>query len=269
MDIFIKKRSYSELIILTITIFILIILGVINLYSVTTPRGIENQYYFNQLIWALLGFVLAFPLVYIDYRKLEILAYPIYIICILLLISVFVFGKTAMGAKRWIHFGIFQIQPAEITKLAIIFVISKYFSDKKEVFNSWPIHKLFIPIIFTIIPFLLTIKQPDLGTGIIILLIGVSIILFNKVKIIHFIFMLISGVGLSLFAWFRLLKPYQKKRIFAFLDPESDVLGSAYHSIQSIIAVGSGQIFGKGYMKSTQSQFSFLPEQHTGFIFSN
>jgi len=247
---------------------VIITAGIVNLYSVTTPRGIENQYYYNQIIWAVFGLVICIPVVIFDYKKLEIFAYPSYVICILLLIGVFLFGKTAMGAKRWIHFGIFQMQPAEITKIAVIMSVAKYFSDKKEVYNSWPVYKLLGPLILILIPFVLVLKQPDLGTAMIIFLIGILLILFNRVRFSHFIFMSIAGIGFAFLAWLKFLKPYQKKRILAFLDPESDVLGSAYHSIQSMIAVGSGQIFGKGYMKSTQSQFSFLPEQHTDFIFS-
>ncbi|MGC8926610.1 MAG: rod shape-determining protein RodA [Myxococcota bacterium] len=268
MDIFVKKKSNSDVIILLFLTTILISIGIVNLYSVTTPRGIENQYYYNQIIWAILGVVICIPLVTVDYKKFEIFTYPFYIICIILLICVFLFGKTAMGAKRWLSLGIIQIQPAEITKIAVILMVSKYFGDKKEVYNSWSIYKLYIPFFYVILPFLLVIKQPDLGTAMIILIIGVLIILFNRIKISHFIIMFILGICASFMAWHKFLKPYQKKRILAFLDPDSDVLGSAYHSIQSIIAVGSGQIFGKGYMKSTQSQFSFLPEQHTDFIFS-
>lgn len=268
MEIFVKKKSNTDVLILLFATVILILIGIVNLYSVTTPRGIENQYYYNQIIWAILGIVICIPLIIIDYKKFEIFTYPYYILCILLLIAVFLYGKSAMGAKRWLSFGLFQLQPAEITKISIILIISKYFGDKKEVYNSWPIYRLYAPIFYVLLPFLLVIKQPDLGTAMIIFLIGILIIFFNRIKISHFILMAIAGVAVSLIAWYKFLKPYQKKRILAFIDPESDVLGSAYHSIQSIIAVGSGQMFGKGYMKSTQSQFSFLPEQHTDFIFS-
>jgi len=268
LDIFTKKHSNSDVIILGVLVSILITIGIINLYSVTTPRGIEHQYYYNQIIWAVLGLVICIPVIAIDYKKYEILSYVMYYICIILLIMVFLFGKTAMGAKRWLSLGIIQMQPAELMKIALIFILSKYYSDKKEVYTSWSIFKLFTPFLYIVVPFVLVIKQPDLGTAMIILLIGVLIVLFNRIKIFHFILMSIAGIGFAILAWYKFLKPYQKKRIIAFLDPDSDVLGSAYHSIQSIIAVGSGQIFGKGYMKSTQSQFSFLPEQHTDFIFS-
>ncbi len=268
LDIFTRKKSNTDIIILVTVCLALITIGIVNLYSVTTPRGIENQYYYNQIIWAVFGLLLCIPVISIDYKKFEFFTIPVYVICILLLISVFLFGKSAMGAKRWLYFGIFQVQPAEVTKIAIIMFIAKYFSDKKEVYNSWPLYKLLFPFTIIIFPFLLVIKQPDLGTAMIIFMIGSLMIIFNRVKISHLILMAIMGIGASILTWYKFLKPYQKKRIIAFLNPDSDVLGSAYHSIQSIIAVGSGQMFGKGYMKSTQSQFSFLPEQHTDFIFS-
>ncbi|MCX7944106.1 MAG: rod shape-determining protein RodA [Deltaproteobacteria bacterium] len=268
METLTRKKSNTNIGILLLLCLILIIVGIVNLFSVATPRGIESQYHSQQVIWVIIGILICSFFVVVDYKKLETLSYPLYLVCIILLVAVLLFGKTAMGAKRWLDFGIFQIQPAEITKIAIILSISKYFSDKKEVYESWPIYKLHVPMILVLLPFILIIKQPDLGTALILLLIGGFIIIFNRIKISHFIFMLLAGVGFSLLAWYKFLKPYQKKRIIAFLNPESDVLGSAYHSIQSIIAVGSGQMFGKGYMKSTQSQFSFLPEQHTDFVFS-
>ncbi len=268
MDIFTKKKSNTDVIILGVISLVLIIIGIVNLYSVTTPRSIEYQYYYNQLIWAIIGIIISVPVILIDYKKYEIFVYVIYYICIILLIMVFLFGKTAMGAKRWLSFGIFQMQPAELTKIAIVFIMAKFYSDKKEVYNSWSLNKLTIPFISVIVPFIMILKQPDLGTAMIILLIGALIILFNRIKISNFIILVISGIVVSLIAWYKFLKPYQKKRILSFINPESDVLGSAYHSIQSIIAVGSGQLFGKGYMNSTQSQFSFLPEQHTDFVFS-
>jgi len=268
LDIFTKKHSNSDVILLGITAILLITIGIINLYSVTTPRGIEHQYYYNQILWAIFGLIIGVLIILLDYKKYEIFSYVIYYICILLLVMVFLFGKTAMGAKRWLSLGIFQMQPAELMKIALIFILAKFYSDKKEVYNSWSIFKLFLPFIYIVVPFVLIIKQPDLGTAMIILMIGILVILFNRIKISHFILMGILGSGLAFVGWLKFLKPYQKKRILAFVDPDSDVLGTAYHSIQSMIAVGSGQLFGKGYMKSTQSQFSFLPEQHTDFIFS-
>lgn len=268
MEIFSKKKTNNDVIALGIICLTLIVLGILNLYSVTTPREIEHQYYYNQILWALIGILVSTPIILVDYKKYEVLVYIFYCICILLLIMVFLVGKVAMGAKRWLDFGIFQIQPAEITKIAIILIIAKFYSEKKEVYNSWSIRKLILPFIYIAIPFVLVLKQPDLGTAMIIFFIGTLMILFNRIKISNFILLLFAGIGISLIAWYKFLKPYQKKRILAFINPESDVLGSAYHSIQSIIAVGSGQLFGKGYMKSTQSQFSFLPEQHTDFIFS-
>lgn len=263
-----RQKTNNDVIVLGVICLILIMLGLLNLYSVTTPRGIEHQYYYNQILWTLIGILVSIPILLVDYKKYEVVAYVFYCICIALLIMVFLVGKVAMGAKRWLDLGIFKVQPAEITKIAIIFIIAKFYSERKEVYNSWSIRRLILPLIYIAIPFILVLKQPDLGTATIIFFIGVLIILFNRIKISNFILLLFTGIGASLIAWYKFLKPYQKRRILAFINPESDVLGSAYHSIQSIIAVGSGQLFGKGYMKSTQSQFSFLPEQHTDFIFS-
>lgn len=207
-----------------------------------------------------------FIIQFIKPKTIKNLAYPLYIINLLLLIFVAIFGFIGMGAQRWIDLYVFKLQPSEFVKISLILFLARYYAD----INPEQLPRLrthIIPIFATLIPFILVAKQPDLGTGIIILSIAVFSIFISG---IHFRYILLSAIGISIsmpYIWSKLYD-YQKQRILTFLNPESDPLGSGYHVIQSKIAIGSAGMYGKGYFQGTQSKLNFLPEKHTDFIFA-
>lgn len=250
--------------------FVLLItaIGVLNIYSATTPyKVVGTPYYLKQIYWILTGLLLIVTVCGIDYHVLEDLSYWLYGLVLLLLCVVLVAGKTSMGATRWLHLGFITIQPSEPMKIVIIITFARYFSNV-PVFQGLRLRDLVYPLMLLGAPALLIMKQPDLGTAILVVLIACSMMLFVGVRWGTFVSVALATVPLCYGGWRFFLRDYQKNRILNFLNPERDPLGSGYHIIQSKIAVGSGGLFGKGYIHGTQSQLRFLPEQHTDFAFS-
>ncbi|WP_457644557.1 rod shape-determining protein RodA [Persephonella sp.] len=239
----------------------LLVWSVINIYSATFHE--YSSLYIKQTVYALIGAFIILTLPSLDYRKLLNTAPYLYIAGILLLIAVIFFGTTILGAKRWIKLGFFMVQPSELMKFVMILTVAYILENSRKVTFIEGLKVLII----SVIPFVLILKQPDLGTAITVL-IPVVIILFlanlSKKYILSTITLFLISAP---FIWDH-LKDYQKKRILAFLNPEADPFGTAYHILQSKIAIGSGYIFGKGYLQGTQSKLFFLPEQHTDFIFA-
>jgi rod shape determining protein RodA len=194
-------------------------------------------------------------------------AYFYYAIALVLLIAVAIMGHNAMGATRWFRIGGIAIQPSEIMKICLVFALAKYFYsiDADEIGQ---IRYTIIPILMILIPVLLVFNQPDLGTAIILLLVGISILFLAGVRMWKFILAGVSVLVAVPFLWIFILYDYQKERILNFLNPDNDPLGTGYNIIQSKIAIGSGGIFGKGYLEGTQGQLEFLPEKQTDFIFT-
>ncbi len=242
-------------------------LGILNLYSSTSAwDNISTPIYIKQMYWLGIGIIIAISLTLFNYRQLEHMALPIYAACILLLAAVLLFGQTNMGATRWINLGLFNLQPSEIMKVVIIITLAAYFS-RHETPGGYTFTDLIIPGLLLLVPVALIIKQPDLGTAMLLMFIGITMLLFAGIQRPTLIALGILAAGAAGGGWF-LLHDYQKNRIRTFLNPESDPLGSGYHIIQSKIAVGSGGFWGRGFMHGTQSQLSFLPERHTDFVFS-
>ncbi len=247
---------------------LLAVLGIMTIYSAVTAGAASPQkiLYIKQIVWYGCGLFLMVAAFLFDYKKLDQLAYPIYFGCILMLICVLLFGKYVGGSRRWLALGPITIQPSELAKLVLIIVLAKYyckFSSQK----GMNIKELFTPIILTIIPFALIVKQPDLGTALLLVLIAGSVTFFVKIERRSLLCIAGTGILIVPMVWF-FLKGYQKQRILTFLNPDRDPLGAGYHIIQSKIAIGSGMITGKGFLKGTQNTLSFLPEHHTDFIFS-
>ncbi len=240
--------------------------GIVNLYSAGYNRGEGTPLYVKQLYWLAVGLGVMFVTLTYDYRYLEKLSYPVYIISILLLVAVMFGGKMVAGSRRWLPLGPFAFQPAELAKIAIILALAAYFNRRARM-EAMGLKDLIIPGVMVLIPVALIIKQPDLGSGILVALVAGSMILFVGVR-----WRTLLGCGLTLVLlspviW-HFLKDYQRQRVLTFLNPEKDPLGAGYHILQSMIAVGSGQFWGKGFLQGTQSQLYFLPEQHTDFVFS-
>lgn len=243
-------------------------IGIVSLYSAVTAgsASTQNIIYIKQLIWFLCGLVAMVISFIFNYKLLERWAYAIFVVCIILLAGVLLHGKHVGGSRRWLVLGSLSIQPSELVKLAVIIVLARYYS-KHASLNGLTLSQLIGPLILLLIPFALIVWQPDLGTAMLILLIGGSMTIFVKIERRSLLYLLVSGTSAIPVVWF-FLKGYQKQRILTFVNPERDALGAGYHIIQSKIAIGSGMISGKGYLKGTQNALSFLPEQHTDFIFS-
>lgn len=191
----------------------------------------------------------------------------LYVAVCLLLVAVLTKGVVVNGARRWIDLGGINMQPSEFMKLAVILTFARLFSRDNAPRDGYTYATLFLPTVLLMVPALLILKQPDLGTALCLLLIGGSMVLIAGVRITTFVSIAIIGAILAVPGW-HFMKDYQKQRILTFMSPEVDPLGSGYHAIQSKIAVGSGAVFGKGFLKGTQTQLRFLPEQTTDFIFS-
>lgn len=203
--------------------------------------------------------------VFFDYRLLTVYSVHIYLIMVFMLILVVFIGKTVGGSQRWLSLGFMNIQPSELAKLATVIILSSYFYHDDR--SQYSIINLWRPFLLMLIPIFLIYQQPDLGTALFLVLIFASLVYMARLKWTSFL--VLSGSAIAAFpvVW-EFLKPYQRDRIMDFIFPGRDPLGAGYHASQSKIAIGSGQILGKGYMKGSQAHLNFLPEVHTDFVFS-
>jgi rod shape determining protein RodA len=244
------------------------LIGLANLYSsahLYTNMGVPL--YLKELTYYLFGAAILLLIISVDYRVLLTLNYPLYAGMILMLLSAILFGKTIGGSQRWIDLGFFNLQPSEPAKLILVITLASYYY-RKETVKGFTLLDLAVPALLTGLPFLLIAKQPDLGTALLLASSFASMTLFVKLRKSTLVTLVCGGLSIIFIGWKFLLKPYQRQRVETFLNPENDPLGTGYHIIQSKIAVGSGLIFGKGFMKGTQGQLDFLPERHTDFAFS-
>jgi rod shape determining protein RodA len=193
-------------------------------------------------------------------------AYVFYGVTFLLIVFVELHGRYGMGAQRWIDLGIIQLQPSELMKIAQVLVLARYFNGIAPEDIGRP-QLLVVPALLVLVPAALVLKQPDLGTALMLVMGGGAMFFLAGVRWWKFVIVLAGAGGVVPVAWHH-LKDYQKARISSFLDPETDPLGAGYHSLQSKIAIGSGGVFGKGFLQGTQSHLSFLPEKQTDFIFT-
>ncbi|MDR2778386.1 MAG: rod shape-determining protein RodA [Rickettsiales bacterium] len=246
-------------------IFVIFFTGIAMLYSI--GNGSMRPWALKQLMYFLLCLPLCFSIATIDINFWLRNAYSIYAIGLIMLIVVEIAGYRSMGATRWLNLGFVRIQPSEFMKICIILAMARYFfqTDLKNIRNN---STLLIPLLMVGIPCILILRQPNLGTALILATIGVSILFFVGVQIKKFILCFALVLMAVPLVWKFGLHDYQKQRILIFLDPESDPLNSGYNIAQSKIAIGSGGLWGKGFIKGTQGQLEFLPERHTDFIFT-
>lgn len=241
-------------------------LGVWNLASAS--RSAHAPVWIPQLYAMGAGAVIALAIGLFDYRRFMRGAYVFYAIVIVLLVLVMVKGRVVMGARRWLTLGPVNFQPSELAKIAVALALARWFHmDAGRRKNGYGLAAIAVPVVITLVPAVLVLRQPDLGTALIVVAIGGTMILFAGVRWKALVVM-VAVVAVGSFVAYPHLKPYQKKRVETFLNPEGDALGAGYHATQSMIAVGSGQGLGKGWGQGTQTLLSFLPEQHTDFIFS-
>jgi len=245
----------------------ILVLGIISMFAMYSTDGGEFKYHTNSHILRFFVFFgLFFFISLVQIRFWHDQSYIIYILFFLLLLGVKYFGLTSSGSKRWLDLYFMNLQPSELMKVGLILFLAKYY-HRVSVENMNSLKYLIIPLVALIAPLLLVATQPDLGTSILIASGGIVVAWLAGVRIKFFIYSLIIFLA-SLPVAISFLKPYQKSRILTFLNPERDPLGAGYQIIQSKIAIGSGGLFGKGFLNGSQSYLDYLPEKHTDFIFT-
>ncbi|MBR2215137.1 MAG: rod shape-determining protein RodA [Selenomonadaceae bacterium] len=246
-----------------IVIISIVIIG--SATHINTPSDERYWYVQRQGISAILNVALALFLMNFDYKMLQGYGNRLYIFNIIMLLAVMLFGHAALGAQRWIAIGPLTIQPSEFSKLIMIIALAAMLEERVGKINT--LQDLLPIAAYVGLPFLLVLKQPDLGTSLVFMAIFFGMIFVCGIKLRLLAGIFAFGAAMLPVLW-QFLKDYQKMRIMVFIDPNVDPLGSGYHIIQSKIAIGSGMLFGKGLFGGTQSQLNFLPENHTDFIFA-
>ncbi|PIP26745.1 MAG: rod shape-determining protein RodA [Candidatus Moranbacteria bacterium CG06_land_8_20_14_3_00_40_12] len=245
---------------------LLLTIGLAALYSVSFSRNeFNSEYFVKQIIAILIGIGIMFLLALYDYRAFGFFSTRLYLITVLILFGVIYFGVEARGTTGWFGISGFNFQPVELTKLVMIIFLANFLSKKKNELSIWV--KIFSSTILIFIPVFLILKQPDFGSAIIIIGIWLGMFLVSGIDKKNLI-IFVSIILVAFFSSWLFLRDYQKDRIKNFINPYNDPRGSGYNVIQSIVAVGSGGVWGKGLGHGSQSQLNFLPEKHTDFIFA-
>ena len=243
-------------------------MALINLYSSThSADSGASPIFFKQLVFFAVGLVMILFMATQEYHKFGKFGYVLYVVILLLLLYTLLFVKSIAGAQRWINLGFFNLQPSEPAKLILILVLASCYATA-DVVEGYRLRDLIKPIALTALPFCLILVQPDLGTALICAIIFISMTLYVRLRWATLGILSGSALVCIFIGWKFLLKEYQRKRIETFLNPEADPMNHGYQIMQSKIAVGSGQTFGKGFMEGTQGHLHFLPERHTDFAFS-
>ena len=257
-----KVRSIDYLLII-----IILILGIISSFAMYSTNGGEFLYHTKSHILRFgIFFVLFLVLSFVQTKVWHRIGYIFYFVILFMLFWALYFGVTASGSQRWISLYVFNLQPSELMKIAIIISFAKFYHRTKSMEVN-RIKNVVQPLVTLTIPIFLVIAQPDLGTAILIAGTGISVMWLSGLKLKYFVYSFLILMVTAPFA-ISLLKPYQKLRVLTFFNPDRDPLGAGYQIIQSKIAVGSGGLAGKGFLKGTQSYLEFLPEKHTDFIFT-
>jgi len=241
--------------------------GLITMKSFAPLEG-AGTFFNKQIIWILLSFAVFFIFSFIDFRFLKRTDVLVFLFLLFsgILLLLFIIGSISHGATSWFSFGYFSFQPVDIMKLVLILLLAKYFSRRHVEIRD--IKHIFISGFYALIPFLLVLLQPDFGSAMVIFFIWFGMALVSGISKKHLLFIVLSGILAFGALWLFVFAPYQKDRIVNFLNPTFDIHGAGYNTIQSTIAVGSGQVIGKGLGFGTQSRLKFLPEYQTDFIFA-
>lgn len=263
-----RKRTRYNWTLLAI-IAAIVAAGLVNLYSALDIWGGSGNVpvFWSQFTWVISGLALMAFFSFFDYHLIERAAVPLYVFSIFLLACVLVFGKTVAGHRSWLGVGGLGMQPAEFAKLALVFMLTKYFSSRPNP-EGVSLFEMWRPFLFSMIPAFFVVMQGDLGSALFFLLIFATFAWFGQLRKRGIAILVAAAVACSVVLYFFALSNYQKERITSFLNPEADIKGSGYHLVQSRIAVGSGGLWGKGYMKGNVNKLKYLPEKHTDFAFS-
>ena len=248
-------------------LFCILSVGIIGIFAMYSTDGGSYLYHTeSHIIRFTTFFIMMLFISFINIKYWYSTGYLFYLVVLGLLLWAFFYGITAQGSKRWISLFVINLQPSELMKIAVIIFFAKYY-HRMMLTNVNKFKNILIPIVILFIPIVLVISQPDLGTSILIALSGIIVLWLAGLNIKYFFYSSLIFIISAPFV-ISFLKPYQKLRILAFFDPDKDPLGAGYQIIQSKIAVGSGGLFGKGFLKGTQGYLEFLPEKHTDFIFT-
>lgn len=259
----INFRRFDKMLFFT-PIFIFAI-GILSVYSASFKSGqtFDNSLAMRQVLWMGVGVLTVFLIIRYDYFRLLDFAWPLYFATLFLLVVV-LFCPSRLGAHRWIGLGMMNIQPSEIAKFSVILVLARYFTNTRYEYLSTA--KRLVPFLIVGVPFLLIVKEPDLGTGLLLIPVFFAMLYLWGFKTKHLVIIILVAIVASPVLFF-FLKEYQKTRLLVFVKPDLDPLGAGYTIAQSKIAIGSGGLLGKGFMSGTQNYLKFLPERHTDFIF--
>jgi rod shape determining protein RodA len=247
-------------------LFFVVLIGVFGFAMLYSAAHSVDPWAMRQAIRFLFGLVILVAVALVDIRVYLRYAYAIYGLAFMLLVFVDVAGEIGMGAQRWIDLKVIQLQPSEVMKIALVLALARYFHRLSADNIGNPL-ALVVPIAMVFAPVGLVLVQPDLGTAVMLVLVGAAMFWIAGVRLWKFIVVALAGIGAVPVAW-NFLHDYQKNRILTFLNPESDPLGTGYHITQSKIAMGSGGLAGKGFMKGSQAYLNYLPERQTDFIFA-
>jgi rod shape determining protein RodA len=257
---------------LFVTVAAIALIGVTNLYSATSAAAEGMADIYMQQIYCLaLGAAVAVVVAAIDYRHYERHGFLAYGAGVTTLAALFVLGRNIRGSVRWLSIGAFSLQPSELMKIFLIIALAKYLHNDPKT-TGRTLKDLIAPGLILAFPMILILKQPDLGTALICAFIFTSVMFLTNLKLRSFITLIVAfGASLPL-TWQFVLKDYQKERLVSywtsFTEPEKDVLGSGWHAYQSKVAIGSGGVWGKGFLQGTQNQYGFVPDQHSDFPFA-
>ena len=232
------------------------------------PAQNSGVFFDKQIIWILVGFAVFFIFSFVDFsflKRTDVLVF-IYLATSMILASLFILGSAAHGAKSWFNFGLFSFQPVDMMKLVLVLILAKYFSRRHVEIRD--IKHLFVSGFYAFVPFVLVLLQPDFGSAMIVMFIWLGMVLVSGISKTHLLAVFAGGLVIFTAFWFLIFAPYQKARIVNFLNPLADIHGTGYNAFQSTIAVGSGQITGKGLGFGTQSRLKFLPQPQSDFIFA-
>ncbi len=259
------RRVDFKLLLASLAIIAYSIIIISSATHVNTPSDDRFWYVQRQGIFAIVNVAIGIFLMNFDYRGLQPYGKRLYVFNLVMLLAVMFFGHAALGAQRWIQIGPISIQPSEFSKLIMIICLATVLEEKVGALNS--LQDLLPVALYVGLPFILVLKQPDLGTSLVFMAIFFGMLIACGINLRLLLGIILAAVALMPAMW-PFLKDYQKMRLMVFMDPNLDPLGSGYHIIQSKIAIGSGMLFGKGLFEGTQSQLNFLPENHTDFIFA-
>ncbi|NCU41177.1 MAG: rod shape-determining protein RodA [Candidatus Moranbacteria bacterium] len=260
------KKGISDIVVLLVISFFLVALSLVTLYGFGATHSEGNLYYFQrQAFFSCIAFLVGFLMFRFSYKALKSISSPLYFGAVFLLVIVLVLGDSVRGTVGWLDFGFVRLQPVEIVKVILIFFLASFFVAKRNLFGEGV--RIVISCILTLVLVLLVLLQPDFGSSLILLAIWVGMLFVSDMKTRYVFSLLVIGIIVAGSSWF-FLEDYQKNRILTTIRPETDAQGSGYNVLQSLVAIGSGGVMGKGIGNGSQSQLLFLPEKHTDFIFA-